>query len=372
MLLGAIIFARILAWCWRERMVRSYWFILLAVSLAPPVLYYQAAVYSDGMFCTATAGLVFESWLICRERKASPVALAYLAVLLPFAVFFRSNGIVMLALCIPLFMCLRSRARLAVAAIFLGWAMIATISARVHKPEGHGSLFPLALFETVNFIQPHAMGLKNYLNAITPETLAALTSKRHISQIIAFRDADYWDPLVHFADGPDLSRMGKAERKVIVRQFFCCNLWNNVPAFLASRVNVFMVAALAQGGFGPFLETPALLARTRSVSQAQPWQLGGVATGLQAAYDWSFSHRWLLWTPFAGIAMMLALMRRGWQRRDRVLILLMAPLAAQLGGIFFFSIAGEYRYLMLFFTGMAALLPIYVATRTPSPAPSTS
>ena len=82
-------------------------------------------------------------------------------------------------------------------------------------------------------------------------------------------------------------------------------------------------------------------------------------------YHWSHSVGWGLWSPLVGIALAAALALRGWQRRDWLLVLLVAPLALQLAGIFFFSIAGEYRYLLPFFTATAALLPMFAFERRP-------
>ena len=105
LLLCALIFARILAWCWTEGMRKSFFFILVFICLAPPVLYYESALYSDGLFSAAVAGLTFEAWLVIRARQVKALSLLYLVVLIPIALFFRANGIFMLAVLVPLLLC---------------------------------------------------------------------------------------------------------------------------------------------------------------------------------------------------------------------------------------------------------------------------
>lgn len=376
LLLSALIFARILAWCWQRGLHKAFFFLLFFICLGTPVLYYQSALYSDGLFSAAVTGLTFEAWQIVRARKVGTLSLLYLALLVPIALFFRANGAFMLAVALPLMACVPRGDKLKLGVVFVAWILIYSYANYTHKSmQKHGSLFPLAIFETVNFLQPYAIGSRvmGLEGLATPATIAVLERRRPIKDIIAFYDRDYWDPLVYRAAGPAFLSLSKEDKAVIVREFFCCNLWHNLPAFLASRVNVFMVAALANGGFGGLDETLTIAPQTKSRSQLRPFQLGWVDTGMRAMVDVSFKNRWILWTPFLGIGLVLALTVRGWKRRDWPLVMLMAPLLLQLGGIFFFSIAGEYRYLLLFFTGVVALLPIYIDTHagTARPAPST-
>jgi hypothetical protein len=364
LLLGALIFSRILWWCWMQGLRRCFAAIALFVCLAPPVLLYQSAMYSDGLFAAGITGLTFEAWLIVRRRAVTPAQLAWLAVLLPLALFFRANGIFMLAIFVPVLWALDRRGRLAVALLVLAWLAAFGIAGRTHRSlDEHGTLYPLALFETVNFLQPRAMGLRGPDDQVTPETRRVLEHHRPIPEIVAYYDPDYWDPLVYRPGGPDLLALSRQDKKAIVREFLCCNLWKNVPDFLASRVNVFMVALLGQGGFPLPAHTPATLAQTRSLPAASLDGIQPLRDALRGFYDWSFSLRWLLWSPLPGIALMLAVAVAGWRRRDWLLVLLVTPLALQLAGIFVFSIAGEYRYLLPFFAAAAALLPMYAWTR---------
>ena len=376
LLLSAFIFARILAWCWNQGMRKTFAFILLFICLAPPVLYYQSALYSDGLFSAAVAGLTFEAWLIVRARRASAFSLAYLAVLAPIALFFRANGIFMLVILVPVLLAVPRRDKLKISAIFLFWLVCFVVANYTHKSMArHGTLFPLAIYETINFLQPYVNRTRvtGVDDLVTPDTITFLERRKPIREILAFYDRDYWDPLVYRAAGPGFLSLSKQEKALVVREFFCCNLWKNIPAFTASRVNIFLVAALAQGGFGGLDEVFTIVPMTQTGSVIRPFEMGPLRPLIRSAFDWSFAHRWLTWTPFLGIGLLVALMLRGWKRRQWPLLLLVAPLALQLGGIFFFSIAGEYRYLLLFFISAAALLPIYVATRegaSPAPLPT--
>lgn len=366
LLLCALILSRILAWCWQQGMRKAFSFLLLFICLGAPVLYYQSALYSDGLFCAAVTGLTFECWLIVRARKVSALQLLYLALLVPIALFFRANGAFMLAILVPLLVWVPGRGKLKIGLVFLAWVLSYSYANYTHKYLArHGTLYPLAVFETVNFLQPIAIGTRvmGLQGLVTPATMAALERRRPVKDIIAYYDRDYWDPLVYRAGGPDMLSMPKDDKLIIVREFFCCNLWHNLPAFLGSRVNIFMVAALADGGFGGLDETVTILSQIKSRSQVRPFVLGPVDAALRGLFNVSFKNRWILWSPFLGIGLLFALILRGWKRRDWPLVLLMAPLLMQLGGIFFFSIAGEYRYLMVFFTGVVALLPIYCSTR---------
>ena len=53
------------------------------------------------------------------------------------------------------------------------------------------------------------------------------------------------------------------------------------------------------------------------------------------------------------------------RRKSWPLFWIAAPLVVQLGGIFTFSVAGEYRYLLPFFTVAAALWPIFLFSHLP-------
>ena len=62
-------------------------------------------------------------------------------------------------------------------------------------------------------------------------------------------------------------------------------------------------------------------------------------------------------------------LRIGIRKRDVAFLLVSIPMLLQLAGIFVFSIAGEYRYLLHFFTLPLALLPLIVAHKRREPSP---
>lgn len=61
-----------------------------------------------------------------------------------------------------------------------------------------------------------------------------------------------------------------------------------------------------------------------------------------------------------GIALTLWALAAGWRRRDRALLLVGIPMSTQFGAITLFSIAGKYRYLLLFFTTPLVLIPAFL------------
>ncbi|MEO5671216.1 MAG: hypothetical protein ABIR26_11040, partial [Ramlibacter sp.] len=132
LLLGALVFSRMLAWTWRAHLIKTFFFVLFFVALALPVLYYQSALYPDGVFSLAVTGLVFESWLIVRAKRAGILSLAWLAVLVPFALFFRPNGIFMLVILIPLVVAVPIGDKLKISAIFVAWCGLALVANARH------------------------------------------------------------------------------------------------------------------------------------------------------------------------------------------------------------------------------------------------
>ena len=65
----------------------------------------------------------------------------------------------------------------------------------------------------------------------------------------------------------------------------------------------------------------------------------------------------MLWTPWLGFALLFWGLAWGARHREKAMLLIAVPMLVQLGGVFVFSIAGEYRYLLTFFTLPLALLP---------------
>ena len=362
----AIVQSRILAWIYVQGMRRVFWFCLLFISLAPHLIFYNASLYSDGVYACALAGLLFEVWLALKTRRLSRIAIFILAICIPFAVFARPNGIINLIPVLLVLLVIQDKAkRVALLAVVAVWSTVALSGVVQYKQKySIGTFLPVALWETVNFLQPHAMGL--HPPRVTPLTIQTLEQHRPIPEILKFYDRDYWDPLWFFSKGPVLGAMTKQQKQTIVSEFFKHNLWANIPSFTSSRVHVFLVAAFAHGGFPGPSYAKSVLERTESNSVYRAWNLQGAEARLEKIHRTSFKHRWLLWTPFLGIGLTFWLCWLGWQRRSMADLVVSCCLLAQLLAIFLFSIAGEYRYLLGFFTAPLVLLPALLNARKES------
>ena len=341
LVMAALVFARILAWCWQQGHVKTFWFLLLFIAMSPRAAYSASTLYPDGPFAIASVSLLFELWLTLRARRLSTTSFGMIAVTLPFALFARANGIVLLLPLVYTIMRLHGRQRLRLGALALAWCALVGVGASAHKSAGHGVLFPLAVFETVNFMQPHPLRLWRPSPRISAQTLETLHRYASSEDLLRNYDRDYWDPLYHKPDGPRLGRMSKQDKRTIVKEFFRYNLWQNIPAFASSRVNIFLVSALAQGGEPSVTYAQYVIPRTDSVSVYRAMNVPKLTSYVESLHHASFSYRWLLWTPLFGIALLIWLfVTAAWRRRwDE--FMLMLPMFVQLGAIFLLSIAGE-------------------------------
>jgi hypothetical protein len=100
-----------------------------------------------------------------------------------------------------------------------------------------------------------------------------------------------------------------------------------------------------------------VLPKTKSVSTYKAYQWP-TDTYLTAWFDFSMRHRALLWAPWIGLALIAMGCRRLWTERRAAHAVITGTYALQLAAVFAFSIAGEYRYLLAFFTAPLALLPV--------------
>lgn len=357
---SALVLARILAWCWSYGLRKTAVAGLLLIALAPHTMFFIGSLYADGVYAVAVTGLLFELWLCARTRQARPASLLVIAMTLPFAAFFRPNGILFLVPVAVLAWWVGRAERRWLALILLAWCAVAVAGARLHKVPRHESLFPLVMWETVNFLQPRAMQLWTAAPRVSQTTLDAMARHRPLHNYVSHYDPDYWDPLNYHAAGPHVMAMAKADRKVVVREFFRHNLWQNMPKFIGSRVNVFFVAALAQGGFPAHAYAQKILADTPTRSTYRAFGLDRAETMLLGLYEFSFAHRHLLWTPFLGMLLVVVALYRGLKSRDGPLLLVAVPMAMQVGAIASFSVAGEYRYLFPFFMLPLVLVPAMV------------
>ncbi|WP_431777569.1 acyltransferase family protein [Ottowia caeni] len=251
-LISVIVSARILSWMLEQRHFKSFWYCLFFVALAPSVLYYSAALYSDGIYTMSMMGMLFEVWICYRARRINSVSAIMLAITLPFALFARPNGLINAVALIALFFALPKLDRWKLVGMALPWLLVALYANSQFKHRAPiGSIFPLALYETVGFMEHRPMGLWEHNKPrISPKSVEALTSNgKTLEHISKFYDHYYWDPLIFNPAGPALLYLSKEAKTTIIREFFKYNLWHNFPAFAASRVNIFLYSALANGEF---------------------------------------------------------------------------------------------------------------------------
>ncbi len=361
-----VVFSRVLSWCWQQQLWKSFAFSLLFICIAPQVIFFTLNLYADGIFSVACTGLLFECWLALRRRHLTGLSIVMLLITVPFALFARGNGLALLPLLGFLAWRLPLRQGIWVAVIVAGWMSAVAGASHGDRRTEHGAIFPLTLFETVNFLQPRIMSnWPGMTPHVSPATINLLESKAALEKILNFYDRDYWDPLVYWNDGPRLSSMTKSERKLLLDEFIRYNLWHNLPAFLASRVNVFFVSALADGGPPDLNYSSYILSETHARTHFRPLKWDYLVGILGAIFHVDLEYRAVLWTPFLGIFLLILLVRRGLHERDAGMLLITGCMLAQLFGIFLFSIAGEYRYILPFAILPLALLPM-IACKGPT------
>ncbi len=369
MLLSAFLFARMLAWYWSQQWRWLTLFLLALICIAPHMVYFLGTLYPDAIFAVAATALLFEVWLMCRQRRATWLSLCVVALALPFAAFVRPNGIVFLVPAVLALWCVQGKGRYVLAAIIAVWCTLVYTGTTVHRSSTQSATLPLVLFETSKLLAPRAM--TDFWNQVpemndpwvrrdplvSPRTLEILSNHSTLASIRAYSDPAYWDMLAFHPSGPKLGLIPESERQELIHEFFHYNLWHNLPEVLASRLNVFSASALAEGGFPALDYSRHVLPRTQSQSQMRLYDLKQTEQHLKQLHKASYQWRWLLWTPWLGFALLALGLVRGWQRKNMALLLVCLPAVLQLGAIFAFSSAGEYRYLLPFFTLPLALFP---------------
>jgi hypothetical protein len=369
LLASATVFARILAWIWQQGLRKTLAFLLIFVCLAPQTPYFIGALYPDGFYAAAVVGLTFELWQTSVSRKLSRASMAILFFTIPAAAFLRPNGILFLGPVFAVLFIVDRTSRRNLGLLTFGWCALALVGAQVHKTQKHGFMYPLAIFETANFMQPHPFVVWKETPRVSEKTIATLAKYRPIKLITDNYDRDYWDPLIYKPGGPDLSGIPQEAKDVIVGEFFRYNLWRNFPAFVASRFNVFLVSSLAQGGVSGGMEySEIVLTKVETHSVFHRFDLKNLEASLRVLHSFSESHRWLLWSPALGFVLLFRLFWIACRTRQIPLLIVTVPLVAQLAAIFAFSIAGEYRYLFPFFLAPLVLLPILFQQKAHQPA----
>ncbi len=361
MVFAALVFARVLSWQWASGLRWLFGASLLLICLAPHVVFYLGLLYPDGIFSVATTGMLFELWLAARRRRLSGGSILMIAFTLPVALFARTNGLLLL-LPIVVVLCLLDRAgRRWLGAITLCWCAGVAIGARAHHDESQGALYPLAIFETVNFLRPVGGAVAGA--NLSPPTIEVLAEHRPLENYLAHFDPYYWDPLVHVPDGPRVGNLPIAGQVVVMREFLRTNLWHNLPRFVASRMRVFFAAATARSGIPQFGWAKPVLANLQTRSEFRRFELAQAEAWLTTVHDFSLRHRWLLWSPLPGIALLLWLWGVGIRSREAANLVVTVPMVLQLGAIIVFSTAAEYRYLLPFYILPLLLLPMVLMTR---------
>ena len=253
-LLQVAILSRIIGWVYIHRHPRVATGLLVLVACAPHVLNYGTSLYPDAIFSLAFVAVLFEIWLALRHGRMSGWTIAWLFILFPAACYFKGNGFIMLVPLTYLAVRLKGTGRWALVATVLFWTMAIQWGGKAADlGRGHSAMKPLILFETVNFMQTRPMNLWETRHMVTDRTKEIMY--RYISQedIDRLYDRDYWDTLWHqHHDRVRFYEMSKTDFRRLRTDFLTYNLWRNIPAFTASRINIFLASALAQGGMvGP-------------------------------------------------------------------------------------------------------------------------
>ena len=367
LLVCSLVCARILSWMLERKLWKSFAYCLFFVALAPSVVYYSSSLYSDGIYAIALTGLLFEVWRCSHNRRLDGMACIILTITLPFAIFSRPNGILNVIALLYLAWILPKKWRLLIALIALPWCLLALyghVSYKYRAPIG--SVLPLALYETVGFLEKRPMGLwERNEPRVTERTIEALTSSgKSLEHISNFYDHYYWDPLIFFSQGPTLLDLSKTAKKTIIHEFITYNLWHNFPSFAASRVNIFLYSAFADGGIPGPLNAKNIIPQTQAASIFKAYSLPTDSI-LQDWFEFSVKYRVILWTPWLGLVLIVVCCARTIQHRQAHGAVVASIYAMQLAAVFVFSIAGEYRYLLAFFTAPLVLLPVLSHLQSP-------
>lgn len=369
LLLHVAIFTRMTGWLYVRKFQKTAIGLIFAVGCTPHVLNYATSLYPDSIFSLAFIALLFELWIILNKEKIKFSNAVALFFLMPAAIFFKSNGIILLLPISYALWKLKNSSRWILLGIVFFWTLTIQIGNRTTDlGKGHGALQPLILFETVNFMQSRPMALWENRHMVTDKTKEIIY--RYISQsdIDLLYDRDYWDTLWHQnQDRVKFRQMSREDSKNLRNEFFKYNLWRNLPAFLSSRVNIFFASALAQGGMVGPDNAKHGLRNVDTLSTFSPLGIEQHTELINKIYDRSYSLRFLLWSPFFGIFLLFYSLRKAILDRKMVNFLISLTLVFQLFGIALFSIAAEYRYLLMFFYAPLLFFPLFLQNSTGRP-----
>lgn len=356
--LSTLILSRVQIFLWHKKHYKSFFFCLIFIALAPHIIELNIALFGDGIFAIATAGLFFELYLVCKSRKVTLFSAVFIAVLAPFALFTRTNGIISFIPLLLAAIALTNKDRFIIASIIAINICGMVAMNQLYKHKSQGALAPLIVWETVNFLQPTGSRMVYTRDRVTAKTIETLKELAPIETYTNFYDPEYWDSLNFYADGPRVSLLTDSQEKIIISEFFKHNLWNNFPAFISSRVRVFLASSLAYSSL-PWGHDPEIaLKRTESVSTALPLKSYSWSAIPQKIFHISYKARYFLWNPIIGIALIFATLYHFRKKLYSVEFSIAATYTIQVFGIFIFSIASEYRYTTILFLAPLVLLPI--------------
>lgn len=369
MMVSAFVFSRIIHYIYNNHgILRSAIFFAFFV-VAPHILNFSGMLYPDGPFAICGIGFIFEIWICLRRSKVTSFSAFVIFLCMPFAIFARSNGIVLLIPFIYLLFKTDRFGRIIIATIGIFWTLTSTFLTLHQAGKPQEATYPLVIFETANFVQPRpfsvAFGLPAY--NVSKTTVEVLEKYGGIQKFNDWYDRDYWDSLVHQPNSPNVLTILPEDKEILIKEFSRYNLWHNIPAFLSSRVNVFMVSALADGHF-PTAETKSYVLKNFQDYYSEVSPPPFLTKWITLVNSISWKYRFILWSPFFGMAMLAVATIMAWKRLKADHLVIHASLILQLFAIFLFSSAGEYRYLLTYFLLPIALYPMICDLRRSDPA----
>ncbi len=361
---ATLVFTRILSWLWANQSKWIFAFCLIAIAVNPQMVRYIISLYPDGLFAVTMAGVLFECYLVIRRQRVTVFSWLLLALLLPMALDLRTNGrllAVLPLLFIPLLGTGRQRWMFGTACL-VGLALC--VSANLgHRSMAQKAMQPLVLWETVNFLQPRPHERWRDKPRVSPLTIRTLEKYESIERLVNYYDPYYWDSLIFHEGGPRMAGMSKEDQKILRKEFWRYNLWQNLPDFFASRVNVFLAAALADGLHVANGYRSHVLPLFDTRSRADKFSSLGLTKHIDAIHGWSEAQRAWLWSPLPGVALVLWLLYRSLHHRNPLMLAITGIMLVEMGGIFIISIAAEHRYLLPLFTFPLVALPLLMDDR---------
>lgn len=119
--------------------------------------------------------------------------------------------------------------------------------------------------------------------------------------------------------------------------------------FCVKPCQCFHGCGLGAGGMVSIDYASQVIPKIKTPSTFRYFQWNTLESRLKSVHAFSEKYRWLLWTPFLGMVLLFMMLRRAYHVRSPEMLVVALPMGIQLVAIFYL-IAGEYRYLLPFFT----------------------